>query len=75
MRTKIIASFCVMVVSAISFTVLADSPNMPSNPDTPEVKICQWEKDSCGLFKGDREICVMTGDGFECGCGSVTRKC
>lgn len=75
MKSKVLTSFCVMAISAMSFTVFADDPTKPSAPSTPEVKICKWEIDSCGLFKGDREICVETGDGNECGCGSVTRKC
>lgn len=75
MKRKVLMSFCVMVMSAISFTVFAGDPTLPSNPDTPEVKICRWEKQSCGFLQGSREVCVMTGDAFECGCGEVTRKC
>lgn len=37
--------------------------------------ICKWEHDWCGVGKGWREICVVTGDGNTCTCGEVTRDC
>ena len=56
----------------MSVTVWA--ANEEDNPLEP-IKVCKWEKQSCGFLKGSREICVETGDGFICDCGSVTRNC
>jgi len=36
---------------------------------------CKWEKVSCGMFSGSREVCVDSGDGNSCECGKTTRPC
>lgn len=36
---------------------------------------CLWKKQSCGLFQGSYEACLVNGDGMPCTCGDVTRNC
>ena len=36
---------------------------------------CRWSKESCGMFSGNREVCIKGGDGKKCDCGEVTRDC
>lgn len=74
MKSKIIISFCSFVISMVSsVTVLAESTDAPVSGRAMDT--CKWEYQNCGLFSGEREICVQTGDGLECTCGSVTREC
>lgn len=37
---------------------------------------CKWKRIDCdGLFTGDYEACLVSGDGNTCSCGKVTRDC
>lgn len=72
MENRWLILLCVLVLTSMTVTVWA--ANEEGDSSEP-IKECKWEKQSCGLFQGSREICVETGDGFICDCGSVTRKC
>ena len=72
MEKKSLILLCIVILTSMSVTVWA--ANEQDNPLEP-IKVCKWEKQSCGFLKGSREICVETGDGFICDCGSVTRNC
>ena len=71
MRKNLIISFCSVMLLTVSVTAFANEPEKPMKPS----KTCKWEEQSCGFLEGSREICVVTGNGFECDCGDVTREC
>jgi hypothetical protein len=71
MKTKKIL-FGLAIVGVICLNLFGTSQASVAQPSL----ICKWETDRCpGLFGKMREICVTSGNGFECTCGEVTRDC
>ena len=79
----LLVSLCSL--SGVALAVYAEC-HKPEACDLPKTSIecltqeenskCKWKRIDCpGLFTGDYEACLTTGDGNSCSCGEVTRDC
>ncbi|UJP65952.1 hypothetical protein [Mongoliitalea daihaiensis] len=55
-------------------SVLMFNKGVRADESLPENQ-CLWKRQSCGLFQGSFEACLVNGDGMPCSCGEVTRNC
>lgn len=72
MRRILFISCLITAITSINLCVYANSDESVKRV---RPKTCAWHEESCGVFSGSREVCVVGGDGNKCDCGEATRDC